>query len=257
MTTPYLSLVVALVVAYLTGLLVTLRMRAISNAKLSRIQADHGEELARLKSENQTLGEQVQVAQENNRIGTAEVGLVRAECQALLSQLESMRVDIQQLTKERAAELNELHVASGAFKSGAQQRVEKLAVEAAQLKNIAVTFEHWHEDMNALMQQNREMHKQNKELSAIVRHVDILALNAAIEAARAGESGRGFAVVADEVRNLAARSQYLSDDFSKSLHKNDLTTTATFQDIQASGKMITAAVFGLESMINQLKAQLA
>jgi methyl-accepting chemotaxis protein len=142
------------------------------------------------------------------------------------------------------------------FKSDARQRVGNLAKEATQLKNIAVTFENWHEDMSTLMQQNREMHKQNKDLSAIVRHVDILALNAAIEAARAGESGRGFAVVADEVRKLAARSQSLSDDFSKSLHKNDLTTTATFQDIQASGKMITAAVFGLESMINHLQAQL-
>lgn len=133
------------------------------------------------------------------------------------------------------------------------QQVEKLSIEAAALHNIAITFEHWHDDMNALMVQNRVMHTQNNEFSSIVKHVVILSLNAAIEAARAGESGRGFAVVADEVRTLAFRSEALSKDYSNSLHKNDLTTTATFQEIQADGKMIKAAISSLESSIGQLK----
>jgi methyl-accepting chemotaxis protein len=82
-------------------------------------------------------------------------------------------------------------------------------------------------------------------------------LNAAIEAARAGESGRGFAVVADEVRKLAARSEALSIEYGRSLHKNDLTTTATFQEIQADGKMIVAAISGVEAIIGQLKARIS
>jgi hypothetical protein len=37
------------------------------------------------------------------------------------------------------------------------------------------------------------------------------------------------------------------------LHKNDLVTTATFQDIQAGGKMMMAAISGLESQLSQLR----
>lgn len=221
-----------------------------------RLQARDSEDLAFLGGENEKLALQLESALNSNSGLKEEASAARAENESLLGRIACLQAEINQLSASRDAELNELRCASATVKSEAQRRVDKLAQEAAQLRNIAVTFAHWHDDMNALMQQNSEMHKQNKELSAIVRHVDILALNAAIEAARAGESGRGFAVVADEVRNLAARSQFLSNDFSKSLHKNDLTTTATFQDIQASGKMITAAVFSLESMINQLKAQL-
>jgi methyl-accepting chemotaxis protein len=246
----------ALAVALVSWLTASWRARQHGQREMARVSASHAADLDFLRMESEETARQLSATLEINQGVEAEISLVRSESQVLLSQLESMQADIQQLSVQQAGELDQVHRANGAFKSDAQQRVEKLALEAAQLKNIAVTFEHWHEDMNALMHQNREMHKQNKELSAIVRHVDILALNAAIEAARAGESGRGFAVVADEVRNLAARSQFLSNDFSKSLHKNDLTTTATFQDIQASGKMITAAVFGLESMINQLKTQL-
>jgi len=134
--------------------------------------------------------------------------------------------------------------------------VVRIAEEVAALRNIAVTFEHWHEEMSSLLVQNREMQKQNDEFSSIVKHVVIVALNAAIEAARAGEAGRGFAVVADEVRKLAARSETLSVDYSRSLHKNDLTTTATFQEIQADGKMIVAAISGIEGLIGRLNARL-
>lgn len=107
------------------------------------------------------------------------------------------------------------------------------------------------------MEQNREMHKQNSEFASIVKHVVLLSLNAAIEAARAGEAGRGFAVVADEVQVLAVRSEALSKEYSKSLHRNDLTTTATFQEIQADGKMIIGAISSLEALIGKVKSRLS
>lgn len=131
-------------------------------------------------------------------------------------------------------------------------RFDALAKEIVNVNQFASVFERWHSDMNVLMEQNREMHLQNDKFSTIVQQVVILALNAAIEAARAGESGRGFAVVADEVRKLANGSEELSKEYRKNLYKNDLITTATFQDIQAGGKMITAALVGIDSLSKQL-----
>jgi methyl-accepting chemotaxis protein len=136
------------------------------------------------------------------------------------------------------------------------RETEKLLAETAELKRIALTFERWHQDMISLMQQNREMHSKGDDLASIVRQLIMLGLNAAIEAARAGESARGFVVVASEVRNLAQRAQTLSAEMSKNLHKNDLITTATFQDVQAGGKMMMAALSQLESMATQLREKI-
>jgi methyl-accepting chemotaxis protein len=133
------------------------------------------------------------------------------------------------------------------------KQTDTLAEETAQLKNIAHAFERWHQDMISLTQQNREMHLKGDDLVTIVRQLIMLSLNAAIEAARAGDAARGFVVVAAEVRSLAQRAQSLSQELSKNLHKNDMVTTAMFQDIQAGGKMMMAAISGLESMLGQLR----
>ena len=142
------------------------------------------------------------------------------------------------------------------FKEEWGRQAASIATEAVRLKELAVTFERWHEQMISLMAQNQEMHTKNHELSSIVSHVLIVSLNASIEAARAGAAGRGFSVVASEVRTLATRSQDLSKSYRDSLHRNDLITTATFQDIQAGGKMIVASLGGVASLANQLQSRL-
>ncbi len=132
----------------------------------------------------------------------------------------------------------------------------RIASEAARLRGLAGTFERWHEQMISLMTQNQDMHAKNRELSSIVAHVLIVSLNASIEAARAGTAGRGFSIVASEVRSLASRSQELSKSYQDSLNRNDLVTTATFQDIQAGGKMITASLGNVDALATQLRGQL-
>jgi methyl-accepting chemotaxis protein len=206
-------------------------------ARYAALAAEHEREAATLRQTAASLSDT-----EQRLLAEA------AAREALQRDLEAMRAQCQ-LAEASVVDTNGL-------RHEALDEVERIAGEVAALRNIAVTFEHWHEEMSSLLVQNREMQKQNEEFASIVKHVVIVALNAAIEAARAGEAGRGFAVVADEVRKLAARSETLSVDYSRSLHKNDLTTTATFQEIQADGKMVVAAISGIESLIGRLKAKL-
>jgi hypothetical protein len=132
----------------------------------------------------------------------------------------------------------------------------RITSELLTLRDLALAFERWHQELILLMQQNRAMRSKGEELQSIVRNMTMVSLNAKIEAARSGEQARGFMVVATEVRSLASRAETLSKDFAGGLHINDLATTATFQDIQASGKMMLAAISGLGSMIDQLRSKL-
>jgi len=134
-----------------------------------------------------------------------------------------------------------------------EQKAASLIEEMELLKNVAIAFERWHQDMNSLMSYNREMQSKSESLDTIARQLIMLSLNAAIEAARAGETAQGFVVVAAEVRSLANQARSLSVDLSKDINRNDLTTTATFQDIQAGGKLMLAAISGVESMVKSLR----
>lgn len=164
------------------------------------------------------------------------------------SSLAQAELDLQAARKSEAAVLE--------AKAMWQVEAERIAGEAARLRGLAATFERWHEQMISLMTQNQDMHAKNHELASIVRHVLIVSLNASIEAARAGAAGRGFGIVASEVRALATRSEELSKSYRDSLHRNDVTTTATFQDIQAGGKMIAASLSSVEALAQQLHARL-
>lgn len=177
------------------------------------------------------------------------------ESAALAAQIDTLRADLAQ-RKSIADALQAALAEERRRCEDAVQRASRIAGEAARLRHMSATFERWHEQMISLMAQNHDMHKKNQELSSIVSHVLIVSLNASIEAARAGAAGRGFSIVAGEVRTLATRSQDLSKSYRDSLNRNDLITAATFQDIQAGGKMIAASLASVESLSNQLHAQL-
>jgi chromosome segregation ATPase len=123
---------------------------------------------------------------------------------------------------------------------------QALAAAIHELRGVSKTFDRWHSDMNILLTHNHGMHRKNDDFALIVRQMVIVTLNASIEAARAGEMGRGFAVVADQMRSLAGRAESLSTDYRRNLYENDLIATATFQDLQAGGKMIMGALTGLD-----------
>jgi hypothetical protein len=140
--------------------------------------------------------------------------------------------------------------ANAAFES----KTRALAEEVAELKDLAEAFERWHQDMIDLTTSNRALHGKGEDLMTVARSLIMVSLNAAIEAARAGEAARGFVVVAAEVRSLALKAQELAGDLRAGLHKSNLLTATTFQDIQAGGKLMMAAVSGLGSSVNRLRS---
>lgn len=183
---------------------------------------------------------QTRVAELQAQLQDQENSLQQQDLQAQ-AQLAHMRAGLEE-------QLQRVQSGNALSREQALAACNHLADAIDKLLGLIKTFERWHADMNVLISHNREMHDRNDEFASIVRQVIIVALNASIEAARAGEMGKGFAVVANEVRSLANRAEALSKDYSDNLHKNDLITTTTFQDLQAGGKMIIGAVTELQAL---------
>jgi len=182
-----------------------------------------------------------EIAAQSQRHGEQYTAAKLAVEQELVGQkieLEGQRNALQRRHEEFIALMGEQH--------------RKVKGEVEQLLAIVNSFDRWNSGMHELVEHNGLMRKQNNELAMLVKKIIIVALNAAIEAARAGETGRGFAVVADEVKSLATRSASLSEAYEVSLRKNDVITTATFQDIQASERMVTSAMHTVNGMLDQL-----
>ena len=165
-------------------------------------------------------------------------------------------VQLREQEQQRAHKqaLGRLSSGARALKGQALQDCDRLRITIEQLLGLIQTFERWNEELHRLLLHNREMQAKNDEFASIVNQVILVALNASIEAARAGEHGRGFAIVAAEVRELATRAGKLSKDYRNNLHKNDLITGSTFQDLQAGGKMIAGALNELR-MLNDRTRQ--
>jgi methyl-accepting chemotaxis protein len=139
--------------------------------------------------------------------------------------------------------------------AAADSSVQSLADDIAELRDLAEVFERWHQDMISLTASNRSLHSKGEDLVSISRSLIMVSLNAAIEAARAGDSARGFVAVAAEVRSLALKAQELANELRAGLNKNTVLTVSTFQDIQAGGKLMIAAVSGLGSSVNNLRGR--
>ncbi len=221
--------------------------------QINRLSATHQQDLDLRKVEVEAKHSHYELAltEKNVHFESLEEQIAQ-----LIEEKDQLLDDNYQAQQHHNAEFESLKKAILSRRGEFKDKVNGLSNEIAEMTKFADIFERWHEDMNSLMIQNTAMHEQNDRFSGIVRTIVILSVNAAIEAARAGKNGRGFAVVAHEIRHLANVSEELARDYSKNLYKNDLITTATFQDIQAGGKMITSALIGIHVTSKNLKNSL-
>ena len=193
----------------------------------------------------------------------------RAEVDALQERIRELSDSYQQHMGQTEARVEAAYGtgatnASREFDAKAQALLERLSRDHTMLENEAhtllgflETITRWHDEMHAILTNNQEVKRQNQKFERVVKQISLLALNASIEAARSGEAGRGFAVVADNVRRLASESHDLAREFQTILDRNDLLTTTTFQDLQASGNMMRTAVFGFNSTSDRFRAALS
>ena len=225
-------------------LVIVKRLQANQLAERQQMQHQLSEMVVATELENLHVVHQHQLeeleAVHSEQLQTSQISLRESQ-----QVLEATRQAMDQRINAMTSEFSEYQANMETCKAGLHKDVTGLLT-------LLNTLHRWDDEMTKLMQQNHYMQKQNQEFAGIISQTVILALNAAIEAARAGEAGRGFAVVADEVRTLATRAEGFSANYRESLHKNDMVTTATFQDIQASGKMILGAVHALDAKLSKL-----
>lgn len=211
-------------------------------AEISRLLASQAEAAA-------TAADVVTDAHQVDAELQAEYETARRRSEEMQGRWTSMRSEFEDLQLV----MQSLRDAQG----GALDQAGALASSIDELQGAELVFDRWHTDMKRLLDHNRHMHAKNDDFSQIVRQMVMVGLNASIEAAHAGPSGRGFGVVATEMRELSARAEALSAEYRKALYENDLITTTTFQDMQASGRMIIGAVRGLEFTNRKSMALLA
>jgi hypothetical protein len=239
------------------GLIVVVwRLRAEAG-RLRRQLAERDAHIADLRTREapEQVEARVQARQAEHLVALAAE---RSQWQMRLEQVEREALERVETARREACAEAEAAQATRFAQLRAALRGEQaaLAEELTHLLGLVQTVERWHDEMQTILVNNRRLKEQNESFAGIVKSVVMLALNAAIEAARAGEHGRGFAVVADGVRSLAQGAGELSGEYKKNLERNDLITTATFQDLQASGNMIRTAVFSLRSASERVFATL-
>lgn len=133
------------------------------------------------------------------------------------------------------------------------ESIASLITNIYALQGFADLTDRWHDQMKAVINNNKLLKEQLERFELLVKSFDVVAINAAISAAQAGVHGKGFGVVAQFVRELSTKTSVEAAEYTRMIDYNTVITTQTFQQIQASGNMIKTAMFALKSGVDRLQ----
>ncbi|MBF0402232.1 MAG: MCP four helix bundle domain-containing protein [Magnetococcales bacterium] len=132
---------------------------------------------------------------------------------------------------------------------GAQAAMDFAAQGIDQVTETVRSMENSREQMEAIAQSIKLLHKQTesiRDITALVtdfaNETKMLAVNAAVEAVRAGEHGKGFAVLAVETRKLADESKQSVAQIDDLVNKIQQATHATMQVAEEGSKSVQAGM---------------
>ncbi len=233
--TLYMSAIMILVIAVLTGILSLLLTRRIVLPinRLSQVFKELAAGDLRVKSKVYSGDEVGQMASSfndtvaslNNTI--SRVKTASGTVKEVAEEITRGNQDLSQRTQEQAASLEELSSTvdevAGSIASSSESAVQADTISENTLEHVQqgeVSMGEMSEAMEEITSSSREIAEIIEKVNDIAFQTNLLALNAAVEAARAGEQGRGFAVVAAEVRNLAGRASEASGEIEKLINNS-------------------------------------
>lgn len=156
---------------------------------------------------------------------------------------------------EQASSIEELAVSINDITDSVKENAENAYKSSKLADEVGTRLVKSNDQMETLLKSVREVQKNSREITGIVKEIEdiafqtnILALNAAVEAARAGDAGRGFSVVAGEVRRLASKTTGASKLTAELINKNTEAVQAGMKAVNAAAEALRISVEGAQEV---------
>ena len=140
------------VLVVITWVVASLRADAEKKGAIAVLQTAQAKQVAELSDSNAKLATELNTLRTACDSASSEAEHLRGVGRQLSNEIDSLRDQVSAGSGSDQAELESLRQENQSLRYDVLQRVDRLAAEAHQLRNVAVTFEHWHDEMNSLME---------------------------------------------------------------------------------------------------------